>query len=884
MAGSDPVSATGNSAFNFNGSTYVEVPDAPALRLSNNFTIEAWVYLQDGSNETIIDKGPTYSYLFMIYPNGQPGLGLYANFGGAHNWVYSSAVTVPINQWSHVAVTFTNEANGLKFWVNGNLVSQHTPAGALTSYTGAMNIGRQEPGGCNCNLLQSRLDEVRIWNTARSQSEIQSTMTKEIPGSTPGLVAYWDFNNGSGTSVTNRTSTTGIDGTFINYPGNSNWVSGVPRAASGSTDNGLGTHLNNFVYGPDAQSASSTWQYFETANDLSTATLLGNWQASGNEIVPHQNQWDNNRVNGNYPFVQYIHSPPASTFNGTSAMLIHPDDAGRRASVGWKNTTGSTRSIGVAATLMLAYPGNNTDGITYSLHRGLLNTPRYLSAQSGTIAAGSTSVLTIDKSIELQSGELLYLSVGNNGQYFWDHTIATMSVSYAPVAPSNSVAPVVSGTTRNGETLTTTNGSWTASPASYAYQWKQASTSGGSYSDISSATSNSYKLTDADVGKYIKVSVIATNAIGSSTAELSAATSVVVDLPDSVVPTATTPVATATGFTFTISNYSNSYTYALTTTKGTVSRSIDDVTVTGLTAGESATVTISVTRSTYKPASKTVSGSASPAPTTTTTTVAPATTTVPVATTAAPALSIVIQAPVTTVAQGQASVETIAPLSTVARSVMSVTTTTTVAARVSSVTSTTVAQLVTTTTVGPPNIAQVSAGETSVLLDGVKTDVSVARENNAMVVTAGSVSATLSGFDAQGKTVPLDPDGSVHLSTGDFIKVAVGGFKPDSEVEVWLFSTPVRLGSASVGSDGSMSKTFILPAGVKSGNHRVAVLAKLPNGKTATFTLGIVVGEFSTTSTVTRVLIAIPLALAIGFGLILPNRLRRRRTTKASPS
>ena len=796
-AGSGPVSATGNSAFNFNGSAYVEVPDAPALRLSNNFTIEAWVYLQDGSNETIIDKGPTYSYLFHIYPNGQPGLGLYANYGGTHNWVYSSAVTVPINQWSHVAVTFTNAVNGLKFWVNGNLVSQHTPAGALTSYTGAMNIGRQEPGGCNCNLLQSRLDEVRIWNSARSQAEIQSTMTKEIAGSTPGLVAYWDFNNGSGTSVTNRTSTTGIDGTFVNYPGNSNWVSGVPRATSGSTDNGLGTHLNNYVYGPDAQSTSNVWQYFETANDLSTATLLSNWQASGNEIISHQNQWDNNRVNGNYPFVQYVHSPPASTFNGNSAMLIHPDDAGRRASVGWKNTTGSTRSIDIAATLKLAYPGGNTDGITYSLHRGLLNTPRYLSVQSGTIAAGSTAALTIAESVELQSGELAYLSVGNNGQYFWDHTIATMSVSYTPVVPANSVAPVVSGTTRNGETLTTTNGTWSASPTSYAYQWKRASAPSGSYSNISSlATSNSYELTDADVGKYIKVSVIATNSIGSSLAELSAATSQISDVP------------------------------------------------------------------------------AAP---TTTTTVKPLVTT---STTAAPALSIVIQAPVTTVAQGQASVATIAPLSTVARSGASVTTTT-VAARVSTVTTTTVARSVTTTTVGPPDIAKVSAGESSVLLDGVKTDTKVARQNNAMIVMAGSVSAALSGINDQGKTVPLDSDGSVRLSAGDSIKVAVGGFKPDSEVEVWLFSTPVRLGSAPVSSDGSMSKTFILPAGVKSGNHRVAVLAKLPNGKTATFTLGIVLGEISTTSTVTRVLIAIPIALAIGFGLILPTRLRRRRTTKA---
>ena len=268
--------------------------------------------------------------------------------------------------------------------------------------------------------------------------------------------------------------------------------------------------------------------------------------------------------------------------------------------------------------------------------------------------------------------------------------------------------------------------------------------------------------------------------------------------------------------------------------------------------------------------------------TTTTSTTTTTTTSTTTTTTSAPALSIVIQAPVITVAQGQASVATIAPSVTEGR-VSSVVTSTTVAARGFVVTTTSIPSM-TTTTVGPPDIAQVSAGESSVLLDGVKTNTSVARDNNQMIVTAGSVSATLSGIDDQGKTVPLDSAGSVRLSAGDSIKVAVGGFKQNSEVEVWLFSTPIRLGSAPVGSDGSMSKTFVLPAGVKSGNHRVAVLAKLPNGKTATFTLGIVVGEISTTSTVARVLIAIPIVLAIGFGLILPTRLRRRRNAKASLS
>ena len=439
-----------------------------------------------------------------------------------------------------------------------------------------------------------------------------------------------------------------------------------------------------------------------------------------------------------------------------------------------------------------------------------------------------------------------------------------------PATPTNSVIPVVSGTTRTGSTLTTTSGTWSGAPT-FVYQWQRAATSTGTYSNIGSAVTSTYVLTDSDIGKYIKVSVVATNGAGSASV-LSDATSVVVDLPDSVVPTATTPVSTATGFTFTISNYSANYTYALTTTKGTVSRSTEDVTVTGLAAGESATVTMAVTRTNYKPASKTVTGSAIPPATTTTTTT----------TTVAPALSIVIQAPATTIAQGQASVATVAPTTTtlpvLGANGLPVPTTTTVAPpKPKPVVTTTLPAIVTTTTLGPPVVDKVAAGQTAVQVDGVKTDATVTRENNQMVVTAGSLSATLSGLDKGGKTSPLDSDGNIHLAAGDVIKISVGGFKTGSLVEVWLFSTPTKLGSAVVGADGAINGLFTIPAGIKSGSHRVVISAKLPNGKPTTFTLGILVGDISTTSTLTRVLIAIPITLAIGFGFLLPTQLRRRR-------
>ena len=449
------------------------------------------------------------------------------------------------------------------------------------------------------------------------------------------------------------------------------------------------------------------------------------------------------------------------------------------------------------------------------------------------------------------------------------------SGTFHPVAPVSSAVPVITGTARTGSTLSTTTGSWTGTPTSYAYQWQRASASGGSFTNIPSAISSSYDLTDADIDKYIRVSVVATNSVGSTTVS-SAATSIVVDLPDSDVPTATTPVATATGFSFTISNYSNLYTYALTASKGSVSRSNDDVTVAGLVAGESATVTIAVTRVNYKPASRSILGSALPAPTTTTT--------------AAPALSIVIQAPVTpitpvtTVAQGQASIATVAPTTTTTTPIpvlsagKGIVPTTTVAPTKSNTfVTTTLPRIVTTTTAGPPVVGKVESGQTAVQVDGVKTDAVVSRENNQMVVTAGSLSATLSGLDKAGKTSALDSDGNIRLTGGDVIKISVGGFKPKSVVEVWLFSTPTKLGSAVVGADGAINGLFTIPVGTSSGPHRVVISAKLANGKTTTFTLGILVGNISKTSTLTRVLIAIPITLAIGFGFLLPTQLRRRR-------
>jgi large repetitive protein len=94
------------------------------------------------------------------------------------------------------------------------------------------------------------------------------------------------------------------------------------------------------------------------------------------------------------------------------------------------------------------------------------------------------------------------------------------------MAPANANAPAITGQAVEGQQLSTTNGSWTGSPTSYAYQWQDCNSSGGSCVSISGATSSTYTLQASDVGSTIRSVVTATNAGGSTPASAPATSAV----------------------------------------------------------------------------------------------------------------------------------------------------------------------------------------------------------------------------------------------------------------------------------------------------------------------------------------------------------------------
>jgi len=197
-------------------------------------------------------------------------------------------------------------------------------------------------------------------------------------------------------------------------------------------------------------------------------------------------------------------------------------------------------------------------------------------------------------------------------------------------------------------------------------------------------------------------------------------------------------------------------------------------------------------------------------------------------------------------------------------------------------TTTTAAKSVVTTTVVPPPPAQtVQAGEAGARIDGENKPATVERVNNQLVVQVGPLSATIGAVGTDGNPGALDDDGNVRLKPGDTVRIKVAGFEPGSTVEVWMFSTPVRMGTATVSDDGTVTGNFRIPANITDGDHRIVIVARTADGKPATLTVGVLVGDWKKVANITAWLIVLPIALAGLGALTLPATRRRRRRLSA---
>jgi len=123
------------------------------------------------------------------------------------------------DQWIHFAMVYDQTA--VTLYVNGNFMagmvgSQRMPAGGgmLATVRTMLTIGGNPRGA----YFNGAIDEFRMWNIARSQADIMATMGTKLVGNEDGLVGYWKFDDGTGTTAKDSVTTAGHtahDGTLM---------------------------------------------------------------------------------------------------------------------------------------------------------------------------------------------------------------------------------------------------------------------------------------------------------------------------------------------------------------------------------------------------------------------------------------------------------------------------------------------------------------------------------------------------------------------------------------------------------------------------------------------------------------------------------------------
>jgi hypothetical protein len=249
--------AAGNGVRFDGANDYIVVPDSAPLDVTTRYTFESWVRVSNYQYGTLISKfeddGNNRGWMINFGETGDPTK-LYVVQTSAGTWTnpiqWNTGWTPALNTWFHIAVVFdaTLPSNELKLYVNGNLQAQTSWAHALVPNNANLYLGGYDGGGNGLNaganerFFNGSMDDTRVWNTSRTQAEIQARMNSELGGTETGLVGYWKLNQGiaggSNAGVTTVTATTGSNGTLVNSSlagTTSNWVVGTVASGVAKT-------------------------------------------------------------------------------------------------------------------------------------------------------------------------------------------------------------------------------------------------------------------------------------------------------------------------------------------------------------------------------------------------------------------------------------------------------------------------------------------------------------------------------------------------------------------------------------------------------------------------------------------------------------------------
>ena len=224
---------------------FVTVRHTQQLSLTGNMTVEFWVKLNALPTDafSFISKRAAAGNSTLNYMLAMNNDRTFRFLTGAAGNLVSSSTVAEAGTWYHVAGVQDADSGKIRIYVNGFLEGEQPLSSADVTNDAQLFIGRDEAG----RFVDGAMDEVRLWNIARSDSAIQADMQSNLLGDEAGLVAYWPFTPGVANIAGDFSMNGGHHGDIA---GNAALLSNVPdmKYATLTDDRGEGAYRLSGIY------------------------------------------------------------------------------------------------------------------------------------------------------------------------------------------------------------------------------------------------------------------------------------------------------------------------------------------------------------------------------------------------------------------------------------------------------------------------------------------------------------------------------------------------------------------------------------------------------------------------------------------------------------
>lgn len=351
-----------------------------------------------------------------------------------------------------------------------------------TSQGGEPDLASNTAGGQGAGAQEISISEIVV-PSASTPTQF-SNPTATVVGALSGLVGYWRCNETTGATIASTINTPAIDATasapyLRNQAGGTGDGSSSVLMPAGSSGAFTGIS-SNFAVGDTMMAGCS---FFGAPSG--TYSLMAQQSLSGGFPV----NWSIRMVNG---VIQFL-GPSGSTPIASSSATANANSWNR---VIITKATSTTKVYLNGADVTSAGTNQTLGSQNYPLTLGGgLGFPYHAPVQDfifGSAAISSGSVAADWAALPIQT------------------------------TPVNTVVPTIEGTAVTTGQVSAIHGQWTAHPTKFTFQWQSATTSGGSYSNISGATRSDYLPVSGDLGHFLRVNVAAGNTAGTASAVSSA--------------------------------------------------------------------------------------------------------------------------------------------------------------------------------------------------------------------------------------------------------------------------------------------------------------------------------------------------------------------------